>query len=142
MQTDPQDVIKALDIIEENGSPEDIMVKGDRHGRSIADNFFTVGMGVFESLYLGEWMYEINAQPNIFSIQFFKTWQNPPHDFALDLYVLYMAKRQKLNIIRFPVKFPKRLHGESKWNTSFAAKWKFIKRTLEFSFNLKKGGIS
>lgn len=142
MQTDPQDVMKALELIEAHGSPDNIMVKGDRHGRPLMDNFFTVGMGVFESLYLGKWMYEINAQPNIFSRKFFGTWKNPPHDFALDLYVFYMAKQQGLKILRFPVEFPERLHGSSKWNTGLASKWKFIKRTIAFSVKMKKGGIS
>ena len=142
MQTDPQDVVKALELIEAHGSPDDIMVKGDRHGRALMDNFFTAGMGIFESIYLGKWMYEINAQPNIFSRKFFATWQNPPYDFALDLYVFYMAKKQGLKIIRFPVEFPERLHGASKWNTGLASKWKFIKRTVAFSVKMKRGGIS
>ncbi len=142
MQTDPQDVIKALNLIEVQDSPDNIMVKGDRHGRSLVDNFFTVGMGLFESLYLGKWLYEINAQPNIFSREFFSTWKNPPYDFALDLYVLYLAKQQGMNILRFPVEFPDRMHGESKWNTGLLGKWKFIKRTIDFSMKLKKGGIS
>lgn len=142
MQTDPQDVVKALELIEAHGSPDDIMVKGDRHGRPLMDNFFTAGMGIFESIYLGKWMYEINAQPNIFSRKFIDTWKNPPHDFALDLYVFYMAKKQGLKIIRFPVEFPERLHGASKWNTGLASKWKFIKRTIAFSVKMKKGGIS
>jgi hypothetical protein len=31
------------------------------------------------------------------------------------------------------------VHGTSSWNTSIGAKWKFIKRTLDFSVNLKRG---
>ena len=74
--------------------------------------------------------------------EFFETWKNPPRDFALDLYALYMARKANLNIVRFDVLFPERQHGQSHWNNgSLKAKWKFIKRTLDFSVKLKRAGI-
>lgn len=136
MQTDPADVLKALDLIEEEKGL--VFVKGNRKGRPFFDVFFTVGMSVFESCYLREKLYDINAQPNIFPKVFFQGWENPPHDFSLDLYALYMARKSGLKVVRFAVNFPKRIHGTSKWNTGLAAKWKFIKRTVEFSVKLKK----
>lgn len=138
MQTDPADVIHALEIIEKRGEPSNIYVKGKRRGRPLFDVFFTMGMGIFESIYLGWWLFDINAQPNIFHRSFFESWQNPPGDFALDLYALYMAKIQKIHVSRFNVSFPKRIHGQSTWDTGLAAKWKFIKRTIIFSRELKK----
>jgi glycosyltransferase involved in cell wall biosynthesis len=138
MQTDPQDVIRALAIIEDGNETNTIYVKGDRKGRPFFDQIFTSGMSLFETIYMGEKLYDINAQPNIFHRDFFNSWKNPPHDFALDLYALYMARKQKIKVIRFDVLFPERIHGTSKWNTSFAAKKKFILRTLEFSKKLKK----
>ena len=138
MQADPQDAVKALKIIEENGRPKDIYVKGNRHGRPAFDNFFTVGMSFFESFLLGAWLWDINAQPNIFHRSFFESWQNPPYDFSLDLYAYYTARQRKFNIIRFPVLFTPRLHGASSWNTSFKAKGKFIKRTMDYSLSLKR----
>lgn len=138
MQTDPYDIISALEILEKSTTPEKTYIKGLRKGRPIFDQFFTKGMGIFESLYLQAPLWDINAQPNIFHQSFFKSWKNPPHDFSLDLYALYKAKKQNLIIERFPVIFPERIHGESSWNTGFKSKWKFIKRTLDFSFKLKK----
>lgn len=142
MQTDPADLLKALDIIEKKGNDKQLYVKGNRKGRPIFDQFFTSGMSLFETLYMGVKLYDINAQPNVFSREFFDSWQYPPKDFALDLYVLYMAQKAKLAIERFDVVFPKRIHGESHWNNgSIRAKWKFIKRTLDFSMKLKKSGM-
>ena len=138
MQTDPNDVIKALDIIEKENCNK-IFVKGNRKGRPLFDVFFTFGMGCFETLLMGQFLWDINAQPNIFSRELFENWKNPPYDFALDLFALYQAKKEKYKIIRFPVIFPERIHGASHWNTGLVAKWKFIKRTIEFSFKLKKG---
>jgi glycosyltransferase involved in cell wall biosynthesis len=138
MQTDPGDVIKGLEIIEKAGNSKNIYVKGSRRGRPLFNTFFTLGMSVFESLYFGKILNEINAQPNIFHRSFFDSWQDSPGDFALDLYVLLLAKKGGLTIARFPVFFLKRLHGASSWDTGLAGKWKFIKRTLIFSRELKK----
>lgn len=136
MQTDPADILKALAIIEEEKEP--VFVKGNRKGRPLFDVFFTAGMSLFETCYLHKKLYDINAQPNIFPKTFFDGWENPPYDFSLDLYAFYMARVKGLKVVRFPVLFPERIHGESKWNTGLKSKWKFIKRTMEFSVKLKK----
>ncbi len=138
LQTPFVNVILALELIEKFDNPHNVFVKGWRKERSIFDKFFSFGMGVFETILLRTKMQEINAQPNIFHKSFFEKWQNPPNDFSLDLYVFYLAKKLKLDIFRIPVFFPERKFGESKWNTSFAMKWKFIKRTLSYSMVLRK----
>ena len=86
MQTDPQDILRAFEIIAKANFPTDIYVKGQRRGRPLSDSFFTGGMSIFESCYLGMPFWDINAQPNIFHQSFFQSWAAPPHDFALDLY--------------------------------------------------------
>ncbi len=141
MQTDPADIVRAYHLLEESAWSETIFVKGRRTGRSLGDRFFTMGMGVFETIYLKKPLFDINAQPNIFPRSFYAEWKNPPSDFSLDLYALYMAQVKDLHIVRFDVKFPPRIYGASHWNTGFAAKWKFIKRTIQFSQKLKREGI-
>jgi polyisoprenyl-phosphate glycosyltransferase len=138
MQTDPADVLKALEIIVNSPNPKNSFVKGDRKGRDFFDQFFTIGMSSFETLYLGTKLWDINAQPNMFHRNFFKSLDNIPKDFSLDLYFLYMANKRGLDVIRFDVIFPPRIHGESSWNKGLASKWKFIKRTIDFSIKLKK----
>lgn len=139
MQTDPADPLKALEIIEKENNPQNTYIKGDRKGRPLFDQFFTMGMSFFETLYLGTKLWDINAQPNIFHKSFFESIKEScPKDFSLDLYFLYMANKKGLKLIRFNVIFPPRIHGESSWNTGLSSKWKFIKRTLDFSFKLKK----
>lgn len=142
MQTDPADALKALEIIERQSNPENCFIKGNRKGRSLFDRFFTIGMSLFETIYLRSKLWDINAQPNIFHRNFFYSIKNNcPKDFSLDLYFLYMANKKKLNVIRFDVMFPRRIHGTSSWDTGLASKWKFIKRTIEFSIKLKKQGL-
>lgn len=138
MQTDPSDVVKAVDIIRKNGCGDDLFVKGRRRGRSAFDMIFTNGMSAFETVLMGERLVDINAQPNMFSRAFYNKWEEPPNDFSLDLYAFFLARRNKCNVIRFDVLFPERIHGESKWNTGLGSKWKFIKRTVDYSLKLKK----
>ena len=137
MQTPPQDVLRALKIIRTNSGQTNLYLKGSRHGRPLADNIITWGMTVFEWLCFGLWLNEINAQPNIFHKSFFAGWQNPPTDFSLDLYAFHRAKKERLEIIRFPVYFLKRIHGESNWNKNFWSKWQAIKRAMSYSLKLR-----
>lgn len=136
MQTDPQDVLRGLVLFYKHGPG--ILVKGRRYGRPLMDVIFTIGMSVFETLLLGRRMSDINAQPTMFPRRFFESWVDAPHDFSLDLYAYYLAKRSGLEIHRFPVRFGQRAHGVSHWNVNWMAKWKFIRRTVTFSFQLKK----
>lgn len=136
MQTDPQDALKGLELFDCHGP--NIFVKGRRSGRPLGDVAFTVGMSMFETMLLGKPMWDINAQPTLFSRAFFETWHEPPHDFSLDLYAYYQARRAGLAVHRFPVLFGERAHGVSHWNVNWAAKRKFIRRTVDFSLQLRK----
>ncbi len=138
MQTDPGDPFKALKILEDTSDPEKVLVKGLRQGRSFPDSFFTVGMSCFETLYLRRRLWDINAQPNVFSRSLLKHLSDAPKDFSYDLFVLYIAICRGFRILRFPVVFPPRVHGTSSWNTGMASRFKFIRRTLAFSKDLKE----
>ncbi len=139
MQTDPNDVARAYDILLQDGH-QNIYLKGQRKKRPIIDQFFTVGMSFYETVYLGTPLWDINAQPNLFPKSFFDSLKVFPDDFSLDLYMYYMARERDLTIKRFDVLFTARIHGQSKWNDqTFKAKQKFIKRTLEFSKGVKHG---
>lgn len=136
LQADPQDALVGLELFARCG-PQ-IFVKGRRYGRPLADVFFTTGMSFFETALMMRPLWDINAQPTMFSREFFESWESPPHDFSLDLYAYYEAKRQGLDVHRFRVKFGERANGTSHWNVNWAAKRKFIRRTVDFSLELKK----
>lgn len=136
MQTDPLDALLGIQLFENYG--KDIFVKGRRYGRPIGDVVFTVGMSIFETLLLRRPLWDINAQPTMFSRAFFETWKEPPYDFSLDLFSYYQARKEGIDVYRFPVRFGKRAHGVSRWNINWAAKRKFILRTVDFSLQIKK----
>lgn len=49
-----------------------------------------------------------------------------------------MAKHQKLTVTRIPVIFGERAFGKSHWNINWKEKFKFIKRTLDYSLTIKR----
>lgn len=138
MQTDLKDAITAYYLIIKQDNPKICFIKGSRKGRPFFDRFFTAGMSVFEVIIIRTFLKDINAQPNLFHRDFLKVAAKPPYDFSFDLYFYYIAKRKGFKILRFPVVFRPREYGHSHWNTSLAAKWKFIKRTVDFTLKLRK----
>jgi glycosyltransferase involved in cell wall biosynthesis len=171
-QTDPMDVLKALEIYEKHYHPsvhppkadtqddndtlchqegnchpkalegkgdKSLLVKGYRKNRRPMEAFFSWGMGVLSSLALGTRLTEINAQPKLFSNIFFDSIEkDAPHDFSLDLYFLYHAKK-KGQIIDFPVYFAKRVAGEAKGGSgsSWKVRFKLMKRIFKYIFELR-----
>ena len=92
---------------------------------------------IIETLIFGKFVWDINAQPNIFHKNFLKKIRNPPKDFLFDLYVYMLAKKNNLKIIRFPINFPKRIYGHSNWNFNLLSRFNFIKKIIIYSFKLK-----
>lgn len=141
-QTKLTDIEVALEILANN--QERIFLKGRRSGRPFSDSIFTFGMSLFESILFRTKLRDINAQPTLFARELLEKVLEGPDDFSLDLYAYVAAKRFKMKVLSFPVTFGPRFSGESKWNTSARARWKFISRTLAFSFRLAltRKGIS
>ena len=138
LQADPADALQALAAIRQ--SPDDaLFVKGRRYGRPFNDVVFTIGMSAFETLLLRTRLWDINAQPNVISRSFYESVAgNAPHDFSIDLYFYHAARQRGIRMVRFPVRFGVRAHGVSHWNVNWAAKKKFIERTMKFSFELRR----
>ena len=72
LQTDPIDCLNGIKLLENSNSK--IFLKGKRYGRPFFDVFFTIGMTIFETILLGKFMNDINAQPTLFSRELFETW--------------------------------------------------------------------
>lgn len=132
-QTPLGDVLLATEMF----TADKVFVKGFRRGRPASSRFFSAGMGVFETILFRTPLREINAQPTLFHKSLQISW-DPPSDFSLDLYAYVLAKRKGYSIKRFDVSLKDRLHGVSSWNTSFASKSNFIKRTFRYSLKLKR----
>ena len=61
-----------------------------------------------------------------------------PLDFSLDLYLLIIAKSNNYRILNHEVIMKQRLHGEAKGGGTLKGKFKLIKRTIIYIFELRK----
>ncbi|MEE8045299.1 MAG: glycosyltransferase family 2 protein [Dehalococcoidia bacterium] len=138
LQADPADTLTAYELYKKSPTPTNLFVKGARTGRPLADRIFTIGMAIFETIFMRTRMWDINAQPTLMPRSLYDAWQNAPGDFSLDLYAYYQAKTHNLEIQRIPVYFGPRTFGESHWNTGMVSRIKFIRRTLAYSWHLRK----
>jgi len=141
MQTDPKDVLTAYDLyLSSANSPKKVVVKGKRRNRKALESFFTWGMQVIAAQALRTPLDDINAQPKLFSREFYSDClkKEAPWDFSLDLFWLYQAHKCGYEILTVPVDFGERIHGEAKGGGSWKTRQKLIKRTFKYIFELKK----
>src|SRR3989344_1719108 len=140
LQCDPQDVLRAYEIISQEKQPEKYLIKGRRTERKIIPQLLTTGFQISAAILFWKNFHEINAQPKVFHRQFLSALSSPPLDFNLDFYVLYKAKKEKLNIVSIPVHFPDRRYGQSKWAFSHLSKLKTIHKFLKYQALLRFRG--
>jgi glycosyltransferase involved in cell wall biosynthesis len=137
LQTDPVDFISAISIFENSNYSSKILVKGNRVDRPFKDVFFTWSMSLIERIILGVRMRDINAQPTVFSKDFFASLESVPNDFSLDLFVYYKAISSGMSIKRFPVNFGLRLKGKGH-NETLLCKLKYSYKTILYSIGLRR----
>jgi len=113
-----------------------ILVKGVRLGRNWRDQWVSRVFETLAFLILGLRMYEMNAQPKIFTRDLLLKLKNPPKTFALDLYLLYQAQKANYLVMTFDVFFPPRIHGVSNWAAHFAGRYKTIFGMIRYMWDL------
>jgi glycosyltransferase involved in cell wall biosynthesis len=130
VQTPPEDIFRAFEMV---GSGEvDIrhaIIKGLRPGREEKE-LLTRWLRLINWGITGVNIEDINGQPKVFHRTLLNSMTTPVTDFSYDTYVLYIASREGLEIKSIDVEFEERLHGESKWATTFIKKSKTITKYL------------
>lgn len=141
LQTDLQDAFVGFELFEkEEMMNSHFIIKGKRTQRPLIENILTKGMQYFASLCLLTPFEDINAQPKIFPREFYlNLLVNAPQDFSLDLFLLYMAHKNKYQVITFPVSFHPRIYGEAKGGAgNLKTRLKLIRRTVSYILKLKR----
>ena len=119
LEVDPKDVLKSIKIfLKEQKLEKKIFIKGNRVNKiknywSINDIIFSYGLTFFSTILFRKNLYDIHAQPVLFSKKMLKEISYYPNDFSIDLAIYLHAKNNGYKIIRFPVNFnkKKRIHG-------------------------------
>ena len=131
------DVINAHKILQKNN--KNIFIKGFRtSNRPLLDLFFSFSFNILASTILKKLLWEITAQPTIFNKKNLINFKNAPIDFSLDLYSLYIAKKNNMKISRIKTKYKERLKGKSKWNTGLKSKIKLSISYIKYMIKLRK----
>jgi glycosyltransferase involved in cell wall biosynthesis len=131
IQTPPEDVFNAFDIVARGEIDLGrTLIKGFRTNRSSDKEFLTRWLGRVVRVLLGVDIRDVNGQPKVFDRAFLDSLRDPPADFSFDTYLLYRARLQGLDIRTFDVDFGERMHGSSKWASSFVARHRTILRYL------------
>jgi glycosyltransferase involved in cell wall biosynthesis len=138
LQTDPADVVDGFRQLRARPDWQRLVLKGRRVGRPLFDRLFTHGMSAVASAALGIRVSDVNAQPKLFPRALLGAMGEAPHDFSLDLYLLWLAHTTGHLVIEHPVEFGKRVHGEAKGGASLRGKWRLTRRTLQFILKLRR----
>ncbi len=140
-QCDPGDAFRGLNVLLQKPG-EKILVKGLRHGRSLQERFVSRTFEILAWMILGRALYEINAQPKVFSRSLMNELTAPPKDFAFDLYVLFTALQKGWRLKTMDVQFPPRVHGLSNWAHSLKSRRKTIWNMILYMFQLRRDSQS
>ena len=125
LQYNLNSLLKVEELLnDKNNRHDNILIKGRREKRKFSDAIFTFLMSIIASVLTGKIMYDINAQPNFFSKNLLKEFENTPKDLMLDIYLYYKILKKKNNqIIRIQVSQEERIFGSSSWNQNFISKF-------------------
>ena len=143
LQTDIKDVYIGFKMFKEQSDQEGTFLKGIRKERPFIDYILTRGMSIIASIYLGEKLYDINAQPKMFHRSILEFIIDAPDDFSIDLYFYFIARKNGIDVLELPVFFKKRLYDEAKGGGGSTI-WKRIKiiwRTFTYILKLKNRRI-
>ena len=136
LQTDIKYTFEWYDkYLKENN--KNILIKWNREDRRMWQIFFSNTMWIICTIIFWYKLFEINAQPKIFSKELYKKFNNAPLDFSLDLYLLVLAKKNWFTFKTINVNFIDRVYWSSKWKTSFKLIIKTITRSLIYIIKLR-----
>ena len=138
LQTPIEDIFKAFQLYQKQ-SNQKRLIKGNRIKRANEDSILTKGLAWVVSIILGHRIEDINGQPKVFSKNFLDYCKDAPLDFSFDVFILYKARLNHVDIKTVDVIFKDRLHGESKWANN---RWNKYKTIFKYLCSIHRMGIN
>jgi glycosyltransferase involved in cell wall biosynthesis len=130
LKIDPRDIPLLLDGVVLSGNE---LVKAKRIGRSKSAQLKTEFLGLAQTLLLRTKMFDAGGTPTVCSKSFILSLPTPPSDYAFESFVLFMAQRAKMRIIRPKIRYTVRKFGESHWQAGLSSEIKLFLRIIELS---------
>jgi glycosyltransferase involved in cell wall biosynthesis len=130
-QCDPEDAFRGFERVAAAGPGARIVVKGCRRGRDARGWVVSRVFELIAGTLLDRRLHEINAQPKVFL-------DDPPDDFAIDLFVLLRALQSGYRIDEIDVRYVPRVHGASNWSNTFRSRVWTIARLISYMVRLRR----
>ena len=105
LETDPADLLRAVQLLEIANEPKNCFVKGKVRTKGFIEKVMNLLVKFNSYLLFGTSLVDISVHPVLFHRDFLWKWESPPKN-QLDLYVLYLALKSNLSILRIPVLKP------------------------------------
>jgi hypothetical protein len=112
--------------------------KATRAGRSFIDQAKTFAVGLTTSTYFLTNMMDSGGTPTVIKGDLAEIFQSGPNDFSFEAYILYTARKLKLNIKRTPINYGVRIHGVSHWQSGIKSELKLLSRIVKQKNNWEK----
>lgn len=143
LQTPTKDPFKAYAIYEKDKEKQrnkkelKVFIKGKRRKRSFGAKILSVGLQIFASIILLKRFNDINGQPKVFERELLQKCKRPPLGFSFDIYMQYIALKNKYKVHYFMVNFVDRKYGVSSWATTVFSKFSTIKSYLRDIWHMR-----
>jgi glycosyltransferase involved in cell wall biosynthesis len=137
LQTNPLDIKVAIELWEQT---QDVnkFVKGKRVNRNLPDQMISVLMSVINFFANGNWILDINSQPNMLPKEDLLKLKNLPYDNTFEIYILNkLISEGNFSVYRFPVKFHNRKFGVGA-NERAKDKFKYAYRIIKTTIQMRK----
>jgi glycosyltransferase involved in cell wall biosynthesis len=138
MQCEPYDAARAFRALKRHAQPERLLVKGHRYGRPFLERVVSFMHNFLATIILRMRFVQANGQPKVFHRSLFDLLKDPPQDISLDLYLLYVAKKNDFIIETIPVFLLPRHKGVSTWAFGLRSRFKWMARCFIYILKLWK----
>tara|TARA_A100001011_G_C14189027_1_gene790395 strand:+ start:511 stop:1215 length:705 start_codon:yes stop_codon:yes gene_type:complete len=135
-QVEVKDVIKLINYYNSH-IDKNFILKGKRTNRPLLDRIFTYLMSLLVFLTTRKHILDINAQPKIFSKNFYTDKNSYSKDFLFDLDFLLSIKKKKIDIVEKTITIQDRKFGKAKGGGSFYGKLKLSIKTIIYLLRFK-----
>jgi glycosyltransferase involved in cell wall biosynthesis len=140
-QCDPEDAFRGFERLMAAGPGSRLLIKGRRRGRDLRGWLVSRGFELSAKTLLDRRLHEINAQPKVFASELVAAFDDPPDDFAIDVYVLLRALQFGYRIEEIDVRYPPRIHGESNWSSTLRSRVSTIARLMSYMLELRRAEV-
>ena len=131
----PCDVLKFLSDFD---FKPNTFAKAKRIDRKKIDQLKTLIAGGVQSIILRTNMLDTGGTPTVCEKSFLLSLNNPPKDFVFESFTLFVARRQRMQIIRPAVPYGQRLYGVSHWQRGIRSEIQLMRKIIRSCFLWKK----